>query len=141
MSLQDIPVSVVPAEPAPVPDGPTGMADAVMREIESHLEQLVESGTANAVDLKSLPLTAADLDILRDKLGQGEVNARVDAAGLTEIRETAYPGVWWLTYYEMDGEAILDVIEVTRCPEMLQTHPEDIRTALRRFKQVDPGSS
>jgi len=65
-------------------DRATGMALSVLAEIGRMLETLTESGQADAIDLRSLPLSDVDRAQLEEVLGRGEVRAELDIAGESE---------------------------------------------------------
>ena len=65
-----------------------------------------------------------------EKLGRGEVNARLHALGPSEIIETRYPGVWLVVHYNNADEVIGKFIEVCDVPELLRSQQEDIREGL-----------
>lgn len=120
----------------------------LLYEIESLLNDLVESGTSAIIDLRSLPLIPGDYEKLKEVLGQGEVSATIDALGPTHVRETAVHGVWWVTHYNGDETVIAEFIEVTYMPEILQTHPADarvgldmLRSRLTRTTETDKGDA
>ena len=71
MKLDAIPVVAVSA---PGPHAAlTGNAGVVLREIAERVRLLVDAGEASTIDLLAMPLSAADLDWLRERLGAGEV--------------------------------------------------------------------
>ena len=127
-SLQGIPIVEAPVEL------PALNAPALLREIESLLAQLVEQGTGGAIDLQALPLNEADRTLLVETLGEGEVQATIQALGPSEVRETAINGVWWITHRNSDGHVTAELIEVTAIPEILSTHPADARAGLARLR-------
>lgn len=134
MSLQDISVKV--ESTVLLPDQPTGMAKAIVREVLEHARRLAQGGERQVVDLKGLPLTTGDLAELEDLLGRGEVTANVDAAGPTEVFETRYPGVWWVRYQNLDGHSVAEQLEVTRIPAILETHPDDVQATVERLEAL-----
>lgn len=111
-------------------------AHAVLREIESLLGHLVATGEAGVIDLKGLPMAPADFDVLGGALGQGEVTATIHAGGESTVRETAFPGVWWVVHRNEDGEVAAEFIEVARVPEILTSQPEDMESGLARLRRV-----
>jgi len=111
----------------------TGMAQAVFAEIAQGLEALASSGVTSVIDLRSLPLTDADLAELADLLGQGEVQASIEVIGTTEVRETAYAGVWWLRHLGAQRRVAAEEIAIAPIPEILQAQHDDIRDAARRI--------
>jgi hydrogenase-1 operon protein HyaF len=107
-----------------------GNALPLLHEIEILLDDLVTTGRSASIDLRSLPMLPDDFETLREVLGQGEVSATIDALGLSQARETAIHGVWWVTHQNADGEVTAQFIEVTYLPEILKTHPADARAAV-----------
>jgi hydrogenase-1 operon protein HyaF len=128
MSLSDIGVKV---ENAPQP---TGIAKALLREIAEYLSTLAASGQGNIIDLSGMPMNEADRQELAKMLGRGEVQVTISTIGQSEIYETTYPGVWWATHRGDDGNILAERIEITPVPEMIKTHPDDIRNACDRLQ-------
>mgnify|MGYP001030624749 CR=1 FL=1 len=118
-----MPPDIIPIEPAPPL---SGNAPPLLRELAEMLRRLVDTGEAATLDLSALPLTPADLDWLREKLGQGEVAAQVQAEGESTFDETACPGVWWVTHRNTRGTVVAQFIEVTFVPELLKAPPQDV---------------
>lgn len=113
----------------------TGMADAIMTEIAERLSALAETGDETTIDLRSLPTSDADRDALEARLGQGEVTATLDVAGLTEVRETAYAGVWWIRHMGAGDKIAAEEIAITRAPEILLSHVDDVRRAAEKIER------
>jgi hydrogenase-1 operon protein HyaF len=124
MSLDAIPIHVINAPPAE--PGLTGNAPPLLREISELLRCLLETGETAAIDLSALPLTPADLDWLRDKLGEGEIAVTLQASGESTLNETACPGVWWVTHHNEQGAVTSQFIEVAFVPELVRAHPQDV---------------
>ena len=116
-------------------DRATGMALSVLAEIGRMLEALSESGQAGAIDLRSLPLSDVDRAQLEEVLGRGEVRAELDIAGESEVWETTYPGVWWIRHRGADNKIATEEISVCAIPEILMTHPVDIKAAAGRLRE------
>ena len=119
-------------EPKGVPltvylEGSDGNAAAILREVESLVRGLVESDEGGSIDLQGLPLAPEDRHRLEEELGVGEVRAEIDAMGITQVQETAVPGVWWVVHHNEAGELIGEFIEVGYCPEILITPAEDVK--------------
>lgn len=131
MKLQDIAIKVDSADTSSV-----GNIAALLAEIITQLEQLLSKGSSSLIDLKSLPLSPHEYEQLRFTLGQGEVSARLEAIGPSEIIETRYPGVWWITHYNVEGDIIADMIAVTRIPDILRSQPEDMQAGLARLQSL-----
>jgi hydrogenase-1 operon protein HyaF len=111
-----------------------GNAMPLLHEIEILLSDLLSTGKAASIDLRSLPMLPDDYEKLREALGDGEVSATIDAMGPTQVRETSVHGVWWVTHYNSDDNIVAEFIEVTYMPEILRTHPADAREGLDRLR-------
>lgn len=114
----------------------SGLADAVMREIAVLLERLAETGESGAIDLRSLPMTEADRAQLKERLGTGEVSARLDVVGVSTVEETAYPGLWWIRHEGADGRVANEQIEATWVPAILAAHPDDVAEGRARLEEA-----
>ncbi len=113
----------------------TGMADSLLREIAEHLHGLTSTGECAAIDLRSLPITAADRSELEERLGHGDIEALLTAAGTSEIWETRYAGVWWVRHLGAGGKVAAERIEITTCPEILTSDAADVAAASRRLAE------
>jgi hydrogenase-1 operon protein HyaF len=107
-----------------------GNIRALLAEIAARLESLANDGTSGSIDLNSLPFAPGEYEQLRQALGQGEVTAHIEAIGASEITETRYPGVWWVTHYNVEGDIVADMLEIATIPEILMSQPDDIRSGL-----------
>ena len=120
----------------------TGMAHAVMTEIAEGLKALSEGGAEAAIDLRSLPLTEADLTELRELLDKGEVNARIDVIGETEVYETGFAGVWWIRHFGSGQQVASEEIVIAPVPAIVRSQPEDIEQAVKRiYRQLEADQS
>jgi hydrogenase-1 operon protein HyaF len=107
---------------------------AVLHEVAASLQALARSPRrSRAIDLNSLPLDTAERAALRNRLGQGEVQARLQAAGETRVDETAFAGVWWVRHADADGQPLQEQIVVARLPPLLPAHRDDITAAAGRL--------
>ena len=111
-----------------------GNIRALLTEIAARLEKLAGNGETGMIDLNSLPLAPGEYEQLRQTLGQGEVSARIEAIGASEIIETRYPGVWWVTHYNVEGDIVADMLEIAHIPEILKSQPDDVHAGLERLK-------
>jgi hydrogenase-1 operon protein HyaF len=128
--LRDIGVKIIDPD---VPDALSGNAPALLHEIAALLTALVREGRSGAIDLRGIPLTPADRNYLREQLGEGEVRAQVSALGPSEVRETAYRGVWWVAHHNAEGELCAELIEVTPLPAILATDAGELAESLHRL--------
>ena len=102
----------------------------ILHEIRHALDKLLESGEASMIDLRSIPLAPGEEETILKTLGQGEVHARLDVLGLSEIYETRYAGVWLVTHYNDDETIVSRFIEITTIPDILKSQTEDVSNAL-----------
>jgi hydrogenase-1 operon protein HyaF len=101
----------------------------LLHEIKHALDNLIETGDSSIIDLRSIPLAPGEEDKILQTLGCGEVQAKLDAMGLSEIIETRYAGVWVVTHYNDEGTIISRFIEVTTIPEILCSQTDDVVAA------------
>jgi len=132
MSLDAIPIHVV--NPTPGESALTGNAPPLLRELAEQVRRLLETGEPSAIDLSALPLTPADLDWLRDRLGSGEIAVPLQANGESTLNETACPGVWWVTHHNEQGAVTSQFIEVAFVPELVKAHPQDVAIGLEQLE-------
>ena len=104
-----------------------GNVEPILYEVAHALDRLLDDEETTVIDLASLPFGPGELEKLEARLGNGELNAELNALGESRIRETAYPGVWWLEHRNTDGEVVGRYIEITRTPEILMSQDVDIQ--------------
>ncbi len=105
---------------------PSAQVLALLRELQVMITTLAERGEPNSIDIRSLPLSPSDYETLIQILGNGEVNATINALGLSKIKETRFSGVWWLQHLNSHDEIIAELIEVTPLPDILKTQAPDL---------------
>lgn len=121
-----VPIPLVPANGG----APSAAVDAVLAEVSRMLDRLVDDPSfADAIDLRSLPLSDAERGALRERLGDGEVRAALRWAGDTRVDETAFAGVWWLRAGDDASRSRVEQIVVARVPALLCAHVDDIADA------------
>ena len=103
-----------------------GNARPILNEIVHAIDRLLDTDESTTIDLAGLPFGPGELDELEAALGQGELSAKLDALGSSSIRETAYPGVWWLEHRNAFDEVVGRYLEITRTPEILSSQDADI---------------
>ena len=114
-------------------DALTHNVKPLLHEIKHALDNLIETGKTTIIDLRSIPLAPGEEDKILNILGQGEVQAQLNALGLSEISETRYAGVWIVTHYNDEQHVISRFIEVTTIPEILCSQTEDVMDAYNRL--------
>ena len=135
MSLDAIPIHFVPPGEA----GLSGNAPPLLHELLEMVRRLLDTGETSAIDLSALPLTPADLDWLREKLGQGEIAATLQASGESTLAETGCSGIWWITHRNEQGTITSQFIEVAFVPELVKAHPQDVAIGLERLELMTSG--
>ena len=103
-----------------------GNVQPILNEILHALDRLIDNDEATTIDLASLPFAPGELDALQAALGTGELSAQLDALGTSSIRETLYPGVWWIEHRNVYDEVVGRYLEITRMPEILSSQIADI---------------
>ena len=110
-----------------------GNVEPILHEVVHALDRLLEEQEPTVIDLASLPFAPGELEKLEEYLGSGELTAELDALGTSHIRETAYPGVWWLEHRNTEGDVVGRYLEITRTPEILMSQDADIMAARARL--------
>jgi len=108
----------------------TWNARPILFEVRHALEELLDNGENSIIDLRSIPLAPGEEETIIKTLGQGEVHARLDALGPSEIIETRFAGVWLITHYNDEEEIVSRFIEITAIPKILKSQDEDMSNAL-----------
>ena len=114
-------------------DASHGNVRPILFEVMHALDRLLDENTPTTIDLAGLPFGPGELDHLEDALGHGELVAQLDALGNSRIRETAYPGVWWIEHRNVNDEITGRYVEVTRLPEILCSQDADISAGRARL--------
>ena len=112
-----------------------GNVKPLLNEIIHALDRLLSDDEPTVIDLASLPFAPGELEELEHSLGHGELKAELDALGKSLIRETAYPGVWWLEHRNEAGEVVGRYIEITRTPEILMSQDADIGAGRAKLRE------
>ncbi len=117
-------------------EAPVGIAiaQALLHEIGALLEQLIATGEGGTIDLRGLPpLGTEGYGLLKGWLAEGEVAANIRSLGHSEVLETAYPGVWWITHRNEKDAIVTELIEVAEVPALLKSQRDDIQAGLVRL--------
>ena len=111
-----------------------GNVRPILNEVLHAVDRLLEDGEPTTIDLAGLPFGPGELEHLEATLGTGELSAKLDALGTSRIRETAYPGVWWLEHRNAFDEVVGRYLEITRTPEILSSQDADIVAGRARLE-------
>jgi hydrogenase-1 operon protein HyaF len=114
-SVNEIPVQV---------EAGYGNVQPILVEVMHALDKLLDGNTPTTIDLAGLPF------------GHGELVAQLDALGNSRIRETAFPGVWWIEHRNVNNEVVGRYLEVTRLPEILCSQDADIGAGRARLGEM-----
>ncbi len=115
----------------------------ILHEIRHALRNLLETGECSVIDLRSIPLAPGEEEKIIDTLGCGEVHAKLNALGPSEIYETRFAGVWLITHFNEENSVIGRFIEITEIPDILKSQNEDIALSLDQLEEEleqGPGS-
>ena len=122
-------------DPARARDYPFyGNVRPLLNEVLHAVDRLLDTGEPTTIDLATLPFGPGELEHLEATLGSGELCATLDSLGTSHIRETAYPGVWWLEHRNAADEVVGRCLEITRTPEILSSQDADITAGRARLE-------
>lgn len=113
----------------------SGNVPLLLHELRHALERLLEDGTVHAIDLRAIPLAPGEEERLLLALGEGELCAELEAQGRSEIRESAYPGIWCITHHDAAGTVVGRFIEVAFAPALLASQRPDVILGLERLRR------
>lgn len=106
-----------------------------MTEMVSKLAALISKGQTDIIDLRHEPLTLNDIGELKALLGQGEIDVTLKSLGSSRVYETAVPGIWWISHFNEQGDVTSEFIEITLCPDLIKTFPDDLHSAVARLQE------
>jgi len=112
-----------------------GNVRPILNEVMHAIDRLLDEGIPTTIDLAGLPFAPGELDALEATLGSGELSAQLDALGNSRIRETTYPGVWWIEHHNVHDEIVGRYLEITRVPEILSSQDADICAGRARLRE------
>lgn len=114
----------------------------ILDEIAQLLARFLSTGEKGAIDLRirAQDFMADDMQALRDRLGKGEVSARFEGFGHVDVEETSYPGLWWLSYFDAEGQLETQQLEVAWFPNLLKAQATDIQQGAARLAAELTGS-
>lgn len=115
-------------------------AHQALRDTLTQLEAVCQGGGNRSVDLLGLP--EADLKLINQVMGEGEVSAVVRQEGdmhrELRIQESVFAGVWRVISL-MNGEVVADAIELGHIPEVLkEAARNDVEPEVPRWQGALP---
>jgi len=108
----------------------------LLHQIRHALQNLLDNNISEVIDLRSIPLAPGEEDRILQILGTGEVQAKLNALGPSELMETKFNGVWLVTHYNDENEIISRHIEITRMPEILLSQTQDMSDAFQQLTDL-----
>jgi hydrogenase-1 operon protein HyaF len=106
----------------------------ILHEVRHALDKLLNRGESSIIDLRSIPLAPGEEASIIETLGHGEVHARLNALGPSDIYETKFAGVWLVTHFNEEDSIVSRFIEVTVLPDVLKSQAEDIAHAMNELE-------
>lgn len=118
-----------------------GAALRVLSAVQAALTAALRGEPVSPISMRGLGL--ADLAVVNQVLGEGEVSAQVlprpGAMAQVQIQEAVFAGVWRVVYHR-EGGAVEDTIEVGAIPAVLrQAAREDAATGPGDLPPLPPG--
>ena len=118
----------------PLPEGTASpIVRALLGEIATALGRPPKTGGEPVAPPDPPGPPETDPDALETALGDGELPCDLEVAGRSEVRETAFSGVWWVRHFATDDRIVTREIAITRCPDILASHPDDVAAAASRL--------
>ena len=93
-------------------------AMSILADIQLMLAQINDNGQASILTLTELP--DADLNLLNQILGEGEVSVLIEGDRPVRIQETVMAGIWRLRTFDEQGNVLSEAIEVAEIPECVR---------------------
>jgi hydrogenase-1 operon protein HyaF len=112
------------------------LVNAILQELSWKLTDLATAGRNSMIDLRRLPLTPPEYDQLKELLGRGELAIELNALGVSNIVETRFSGVWWVTHMNAAGDKVGDVLEVALVPELVGATTSEVATAAEALSGI-----
>lgn len=111
-------------------------APAILTEIADRVANREPGDETHVINLTLLPVSDEDLLFLDETLGKGPVDILARGYGRCIISATRVPDVWWVRYANSMAKLILNSIEVTDLPHVVEAAPEDVRDSGKRLAQL-----
>lgn len=111
-------------------------APALLAEIEDQWRQWRPGQPAHVVNLTLLPMSTEDIGFLDHHLGTGRALILSRGYGNCRITNTCAPNCWRVVYYNSQDVVILNTVEVTELPEVVQAAQEDLDDSHDRLREV-----
>ena len=111
-------------------------APAILTEIADRAASRKPGDETHVINLSLLPMSDEDLVFLDETLGKGPVDILSRGYGHCIISATRVRDVWWVRYFNSMAKMILNSLEITDLPHVVEAAPEDIRDSNKRLAQL-----
>ncbi|HID01509.1 MAG TPA: hydrogenase expression/formation protein [Piscirickettsiaceae bacterium] len=118
-----------------LPDGVMN-APPILVELNEQAQKWQPGMDAHVINLTLLPQTPEDLEFLGQHLGAGPTEGFSRGYGTVRMLSTGLKNTWWVRYFNSEDKLILDTIEVTRAPKVLQAAKEDLEDSAQRLDEI-----
>jgi hydrogenase-1 operon protein HyaF len=117
---------------------PTGAMNspALLAELRGRVAAHRRGEHGGQINLSLLPLSPADHEVLAQALPAGPVAIISRGFGNCHVGSTSVPGVWRQQYFNSRNTLILELVEVTRLPEVATASPEDLQDSRERLAEL-----
>ncbi len=104
---------------------------AVLREIQLAMKELLKTGATYSIYLQSTGLTEEEQVTVMETLGKGKLTISfTETDQPAEWYETSFSGVWVGNYYNQRDDVMVYSIEVCRYPLVAGAFDEDIEEGI-----------
>ncbi|WP_405221435.1 hydrogenase expression/formation protein [Lentisalinibacter sediminis] len=111
-------------------------APAILTEIADRVANREPGDETHVVNLTLLPVSDEDLLFLDETLGKGPVDILARGYGRCIISATRVRDVWWVRYANSMAKLLLNSLEITDLPHVVEAAPEDVRDSGKRLAQL-----
>ncbi|MCO1351086.1 hydrogenase expression/formation protein [Burkholderia vietnamiensis] len=117
---------------------PSGVmnAPAILTEVRDQVARWRAGDAPHVINLTLLPLSSEDGAFIDAVLGGGPVSVLSRGYGNCRIASTGVVHCWRIAYFNSQDTLILNTIEITDLPEIVQAAPEDIDDSHERLAQL-----
>lgn len=111
-------------------------APSLIAELNDAIARCGSSSKPHVINLSLLPHTPEDLLWLGERLGQGTVSVLSRGYGNCRVVSTGTKNVWWVQYFNSQDLLILNTLEVTEVPSVVQAAREDLEDSRERLREI-----
>jgi len=108
----------------------------VLAEIRDHVKGYVSGGSNHVINFTLLPMSEADMGLMRETLGAGHVDMVSKGYGKCRVCSTRWPNVWSVQFFNAMDTIILDSLEVGDVPVSVRAAGDDFVDSGARILEV-----